>query len=102
MASPLHVCPVGCGRYQRHEQAGRVSSAPDKGGTMTAKVSPAADDELDPFAAKDRIFGVGQMRDPHPRLHELLAQCPVHHNSMSGLFGMVGPDNFLYSNDESI
>ena len=49
----------------------------------------------DPFAAKDALFGVGAMRDPHPRLHEMRSQCPVHPGSMSGQFGMVGPDNFI-------
>ena len=43
--------------------------------------------------AKDRLFGIGVVRDPHPRLHALHAECPVHQGSISGLFGLVGPDS---------
>ncbi|HEV8298822.1 MAG TPA: cytochrome P450 [Acidimicrobiales bacterium] len=50
----------------------------------------------DPFRAKDALFGVGLMRDPHPRLHELMDAGPVHAGSMSGQFGMIGPDNVIY------
>ena len=56
----------------------------------------------DPFAAKDQLFGVGLMRDPHPRLHELMEAGPVHRGSMSGQFGMVGPDNVIYPEDEQV
>lgn len=61
-----------------------------------------ADDEFDVFAAKDKLFGVGLMRDPHPKLHELMDKGPVHHGSMSGQYGMVGPDNYLYPEDEQV
>ena len=56
----------------------------------------------DPFAAKDRLFGVGVMRNPHPRLHELMEAGPVHHGSMSGQFDMVGPDNLIYPEDDQV
>ena len=56
----------------------------------------------DAFAAKDRLFGVGVVRDPHPRLRELYEQCPVHQGSISGIFGLVGPDNFLTPDDEQV
>lgn len=56
----------------------------------------------DPFAAKDQLFGVGLMRDPHPRLHELMQAGPVHHGSMSGQFGMIGPDNVIYPEDDQV
>jgi cytochrome P450 len=56
----------------------------------------------DPFAAKDQLFGVGIMRDPHPRLHELMQAGPVHHGSMSGQFGMIGPDNVIYPEDDQV
>ena len=56
----------------------------------------------DPFAAKDQLFGVGIMRDPHPRLHELMQAGPVHHGSMSGQFDMIGPDNLIYPENEQV
>ena len=56
----------------------------------------------DAFAAKDRLFGVGLVRDPHPRLRELSEQCPVHRGSISGLFGVVGPDNFLTPDERQV
>jgi cytochrome P450 len=56
----------------------------------------------DAFAAKDRLLGIGVMRDPHPRLHELREQCPVHAGSVSGQFGMVGPDNYLVPDDQQV
>ena len=56
----------------------------------------------DPFAAKDQLFGVGLMRDPHPRLHELMQAGAVHHGSMSGQFDMIGPDNIIYPEDEQV
>lgn len=61
--------------------------------------TPTGDDS---FAAKDRLFGVGLVRDPHPRLRELYAECPVHEGSISGLFGVVGPDNFLTPDDTQV
>lgn len=52
-------------------------------------------DAGDAFATKNRLGGFGLVRDPHPKLHELREQCPVHAGSVSGLFGVVGPDNYL-------
>jgi cytochrome P450 len=56
----------------------------------------------DLFAAKDRLMGVGQLPHPHPRLHELMAHGPVHPGSMSGQFGMVGPDNVLFPEETQV
>jgi cytochrome P450 len=56
----------------------------------------------DPFAAKDKLFGVGVMRDPHPRLHELMEAGPVHQGSMSGQFDMIGPDNLIYPEEGQV
>ncbi|MEO8694787.1 MAG: cytochrome P450 [Acidimicrobiales bacterium] len=56
----------------------------------------------DPFAAKDKLFGVGVMRDPHPRLHELMETGSVHQGSMSGQFDMIGPDNLIYPEDDQV
>jgi cytochrome P450 len=53
----------------------------------------------DPFASKDRFFGVGVVDDPYPRWAELQSQCPVHHGSVSGQFGMTGPDNLLFPDE---
>jgi cytochrome P450 len=58
--------------------------------------------EDDPFAAKDRFGGIGLVRDPNQRLAELQAQCPVHRGSVSGIFGVVGPDNFLTPDDQQV
>ncbi len=49
----------------------------------------------DVFEAKNLLGGIGLVRDPHPRLRELRDECPVHAGSVSGLFGVVGPDNYL-------
>ncbi|HEX7094577.1 MAG TPA: cytochrome P450 [Acidimicrobiales bacterium] len=59
-------------------------------------------EELDVFAAKDRLQGIGLVRDPHPRLRELREQCPVHRGSVSGIFGVVGPDNYIYPDDQQV
>lgn len=56
----------------------------------------------DVFAAKDRFGGIGIVRDPHPHLAELRESCPVHQGSVSGLFGVVGPDNFLTADDRQV
>ena len=56
----------------------------------------------DPFAAKDKLFDVGVMRDPHPRLHELMEAGPVHTGSMSGQFDMIGPDNLIYPEEGQV
>jgi cytochrome P450 len=58
-----------------------------------------APEEFDVFAAKNRMYGVGVVRDPLPRMHELRAECPLHQGSISGLFGTVGPDNSFVSDD---
>ena len=56
----------------------------------------------DVFEAKNRLGGIGLVRDPHPRLHELRNECPVHKGSVSGKFGVVGPDNYLTADDEQV
>ena len=56
----------------------------------------------DVFAAKDRFVGIGLVRDPHPRIRELREQCPVHPGSISGMFGVVGPDNYLIPDDRQV
>jgi cytochrome P450 len=56
----------------------------------------------DVFAAKDRMYGIGLMRDPFPLLHELRAKGPVHPGSFSGQYGLTGPDNLLYPDDEQV
>ena len=76
-------------------------STSDTTGTQAhgAEVRTDADDA---FAAKDRLLGIGLVRDPHPKLRELREQCPVHDRSISGIFGVVGPDNYLIPDDEQI
>ncbi len=54
------------------------------------------------FAAKDRFGGIGLVRDPHEQLGELRESCPVHEGSVSGLFGVVGPDNYLTPDDQQV
>ncbi|MEO5840913.1 MAG: cytochrome P450 [Acidimicrobiales bacterium] len=56
----------------------------------------------DPFAAKDKLFGVGVMRDPHPRLHDLMESGSVHQGSMSGQYDMIGPDNLIYPEADQV
>ena len=56
----------------------------------------------DVFAAKNLLGGIGLVRDPHPRLHELRNECPVHRGSVSGIFGVVGPDNYLTPDDRQV
>ncbi len=60
------------------------------------------DSTEDVFAAKDRMYGIGLMRDPYPRLHALRALGPVHPGSFSGQYGLTGPDNLLYPEDEQV
>ena len=60
------------------------------------------DTTRDVFEAKNLLGGIGLVRDPHPRLHELRNDCPVHKGSVSGIFGVVGPDNYLIPDDEQI
>jgi cytochrome P450 len=59
-------------------------------------------DEPSPFAIKDRLSGIGVVDNPHPRLHELRAACPVHRGSPSGLFGTTGPDNYIIPDDQQL
>src|SRR5687767_6053257 len=75
----------------------------------TAATPPVADGQatgddapLDVFAAKDKLAGIGVVRDPHPLLHELASRCPVHHGSISGKFGIVGTDNVIYPEDDQV
>jgi cytochrome P450 len=70
----------------------------DQMDTNAADTAGAAD----VFAAKNLLGGIGLVRDPHPRLHELRESCPVHQGSVSGLFGVVGPDNFLTPDDQQV
>ena len=56
----------------------------------------------DVFDAKNRLGGIGLVRDPHPRLHELRDACPVHRGSVSGIFGIVGPDNYLTPDEAQV
>jgi cytochrome P450 len=57
----------------------------------------------DVFAAKDRLAGIGAVRDPHPRLRELReADEKVHPGSVSSQFGMVGPDNYLIPDEQQV
>ena len=63
-------------------------------------VGPMGHDQDDAFDVKNRSAASALVRDPHPRLRELREECPVHAGSVSGLFGMVGPDNYLTPDDE--
>lgn len=69
---------------------------------MSALGGAVGEPSTDVFAAKDRFVGIGLVRDPHPRLHELRESCPVHQGSVSGLFDVVGPDNFLTPDDQQV
>jgi cytochrome P450 len=60
----------------------------------------AHDDDV--FDVKNQFVGIGLVRDPHPRLRELREGCPVHDGSVSGLFGVVGPDNYLTPDDQQV
>jgi cytochrome P450 len=60
----------------------------------------ANDDDV--FDVKNQFVGIGLVRDPHPRLRELREECPVHDGSVSGLFGVVGPDNYLTPDDQQV
>ena len=62
-------------------------------------MSPRHDDA---FAAKDRLAGIGAVRDPHPRLRELRDERRVHDGSISSMFGLVGPDNFLVPDAQQV
>ena len=61
-----------------------------------------AQGEVDAFDVKNRLGGIGAIRDPHPRLRELRDECPVHAGSVSGAFGVIGPDNYLIAEDEQV
>ena len=56
----------------------------------------------DVFEAKNRLGGIGLVRNPHPRLHELRDAAPVHPGSVSSHFGVIGPDNYLIDDAEQI
>jgi cytochrome P450 len=73
-----------------------------RAGVPAERPKGGGDVAQDVFAAKDRLGGIGLVRDPHPRLHELRQQCPVHRGSVSGLFGLVGPDNYLIRDEEQV
>lgn len=59
-------------------------------------------DAEDVFAAKNRFGGIGLVRDPNPQLRELREAAPVHPGSVSGRFGIVGPDNFFIGEDRQV
>ena len=61
-----------------------------------------SDDAADVFAVKDRLGGIGVVQDPHPQLRALREQCPVHAGSISGSFGVVGPDNYLTPDGDQV
>ena len=61
------------------------------------------DEGLSSFERKDRLLGIGLGIDIHPRLHELRESgCPVHGGSVSSQFGTVGPDNYLFPDDQQV
>lgn len=68
--------------------------------TTTGAATDAAVD--DPFEAKNRLSGVGIVSNPHPRLAELRDACPAHRGSVSGLFGTIGPDNFIFPDSQQV
>ena len=70
---------------------GRPTGGADGGG------DGGGDGGVDVFAEKNRVFGAGLVRDPHPRLAELAAECPVHRGAISDKFGLPGVDTFLYT-----
>ena len=55
--------------------------------------APGTDEMLQ---TKDRFFGHGVVRDPYPRLAEMLAACPVHPGVMPEYFDTVGPETLLF------
>jgi cytochrome P450 len=57
-------------------------------------------EDSDVFAAKDRLGGIGAVRDPHPVLRRLRDEAIVHRGSISSQFGMVGPDNYLIPDEQ--
>jgi cytochrome P450 len=57
-------------------------------------------DDFDPFAVKDEMFGAGTVDDPYPRFGELQRRCPVVEGSLSGQFGVAGPDSLLFAEDD--
>ena len=52
--------------------------------------------------ARDRAMGIGLVDDPYLRYHELRAQCPVHHGTLSGAFGFEGMDGMLHPEREHL
>ena len=55
--------------------------------------APGKDEMLQ---TKDRFFGHGVVRDPYPRLAEMLAACPVHPGVVPEYFDTVGPETLLF------
>ena len=79
-------------RPRRGARPGHPRQRPPGGRSVTIdEQTDVAEGEDDVFAAKNRLSGIGLVRDPIPKLHELPAQCPVHHGSVSGQFGILGP-----------
>jgi cytochrome P450 len=56
----------------------------------------------DAFAAKDRLLGIGVIRDPHPHLREVRDTAKVVPGSLSSQFGLVGPDNYLIPDEQQV
>jgi cytochrome P450 len=58
-------------------------------------MTEAADkDEM--LHTKDRFFGHGVVRDPYPKLADMLARCPVHPGAVPDFFDTVGPETLLF------
>ncbi len=57
-------------------------------------LATAGKDEL--LKTKDSFFGHGVVRDPYPRLADMLQQCPVHPGVVPEYFGTTGPETILY------
>ena len=48
-------------------------------------------DDYDPFVLFDESMGAGQVRDPHPKFHELRSECPVHTGNLADHFAAGSP-----------
>jgi cytochrome P450 len=49
---------------------------------------------------KDRFFGHGVVRDPYPKMAEMLSACPVHAGAVPDFFDTVGPETLLFPGDK--
>ncbi len=49
---------------------------------------------------KDRFFGHGVVRDPYPKMAEMLDACPVHAGAIPDFFDTVGPETLLFPGDK--